>query len=106
MRHGDEVLPWALLPRLRAYQFRISMSGKGNPYDNAAAESFTKALKTEEVNKRKREKSQKVISIGNLCNLINILPPTNRRKYGNGIAVIKFRFEAVQVKNMLPVFQD
>ena len=29
--------------------FRISMSRKGNPYDNAAAESFFKTLKTEEV---------------------------------------------------------
>ena len=28
---------------------RISMSGKGNPYDNAVAESFMKTLKHEEV---------------------------------------------------------
>jgi transposase InsO family protein len=29
--------------------FRISMSRKGNPYDNATAESFFKTLKSEEV---------------------------------------------------------
>jgi transposase InsO family protein len=29
--------------------FQISMARKGNPYDNAAAESFIKTLKTEEV---------------------------------------------------------
>ena len=34
---------------LREHGFQISMSRKGNPYDNAAAESFFKTLKTEEV---------------------------------------------------------
>jgi transposase InsO family protein len=34
---------------LRGYQFRISMSRKRNPYDNAVVESFIKTLKTEEV---------------------------------------------------------
>jgi len=31
------------------YGFTISMSRKGNPYDNAHAESFMKTLKVEEI---------------------------------------------------------
>jgi len=34
---------------LKANQIRISMSRRGNPYDNAACESFMKTLKYEEV---------------------------------------------------------
>jgi putative transposase len=34
---------------LKQHQIRISMSRKGNPYDNAACESFMKTLKYEEV---------------------------------------------------------
>jgi transposase InsO family protein len=34
---------------LKAAGFQISMSRKGNPYDNAQAESFMKTLKNEEV---------------------------------------------------------
>jgi transposase InsO family protein len=35
--------------KLRDYQFQISMSRAGNPYDNALAESFMRTLKCEEV---------------------------------------------------------
>jgi len=41
--------PMSISTFWRAYQFRISMSRKGNPYDNAVVESFMKTLKTEEV---------------------------------------------------------
>ena len=34
---------------LAEHSFRISMGRKGNPYDNAHAESFLKTLKAEEV---------------------------------------------------------
>ena len=34
---------------LKFHEFHISMSRKGNPYDNAFAESFMKTLKSEEV---------------------------------------------------------
>ncbi len=37
------------MEELLANGFRISMARKGNPYDNAAAESFIKTLKAEEV---------------------------------------------------------
>jgi len=34
---------------LREHSFRLSMSRPGNPYDNAAMESFFKTVKVEEV---------------------------------------------------------
>jgi transposase InsO family protein len=34
---------------LKAHGFQISMSRRGNPYDNALAESFMRTLKCEEV---------------------------------------------------------
>ncbi len=37
------------IKELEFYNFQISMSRKGNPYDNAFAESFMKTLKSEEV---------------------------------------------------------
>jgi len=52
IHHSDRGVQYAAheyIDVLRAHQFRISMSRKGNPYDNAAAESFMKTLKTEEV---------------------------------------------------------
>jgi transposase InsO family protein len=36
---------------LKAYQIDISMSRKGNPWDNAACESFMKTLKYEEIHR-------------------------------------------------------
>jgi len=52
IHHSDRGVQYAAheyIDVLRAYRFRISMSRKGNPYDNAVAESFMKTLKTEEV---------------------------------------------------------
>ena len=34
---------------MKEFGFQISMSRRGNPYDNAQAESFFKTLKSEEV---------------------------------------------------------
>ncbi len=39
----------AYVQRLEAIGAQVSMSAKGNPYDNAKAESFFKTLKKEEV---------------------------------------------------------
>jgi len=50
--HSDRGVQYAshdYVDRLLANGFRISMARKGNPYDNAAAESFIKTLKSEEV---------------------------------------------------------
>jgi len=42
-------MPLEYTSELKEHGFEISMSGKGNPYDNATMESFFKTLKHEEV---------------------------------------------------------
>jgi transposase InsO family protein len=52
VHHSDQGVQYAAADyvlRLEAVGARISMSAKGNPYDNAKAESFFKTLKREEV---------------------------------------------------------
>jgi putative transposase len=52
IHHSDRGVQYAskdYIKELEFYQFQISMSRKGNPYDNAFAESFLKTLKSEEV---------------------------------------------------------
>ena len=52
IHHSDRGVQYAsreYVKELTCYNFRISMSRKGNPYDNAYAESFIKTLKSEEV---------------------------------------------------------
>jgi len=52
IHHSDQGVQYAseaYTTVLNTYKFYISMSGKGNPYDNALAESFFKTLKQEEV---------------------------------------------------------
>jgi putative transposase len=52
VHHSDRGVQYASLDyteMLKQHQVTISMSRKGNPYDNAACESFMKTLKYEEV---------------------------------------------------------
>ena len=52
VHHSDQGVQYAsynYTEELLKHGFRISMSRKGNPYDNAKAESFIKSLKSEEV---------------------------------------------------------
>jgi putative transposase len=52
VHHSDRGVQYAsreYVKELTLYNFQISMSRKGNPYDNAHAESFIKTLKSEEV---------------------------------------------------------
>lgn len=52
VHHSDRGVQYCssvYLERLRSHGFAISMSRRGNPYDNARAESFLKTLKCEEV---------------------------------------------------------
>ena len=52
IHHSDQGVQYAsnqYVDLLRDHGFRISMSRKGNPYDNAFVESFIKTLKYEEV---------------------------------------------------------
>jgi putative transposase len=46
---GVQYASWEYVSRLEEMCIQISMSRKGNPYDNAFAESFMKTLKYEEV---------------------------------------------------------
>jgi putative transposase len=52
IHHSDRGVQYAsreYVKELTCYNFQISMSRKGNPYENAHAESFIKTLKSEEV---------------------------------------------------------
>jgi putative transposase len=52
IHHSDRGVQYACreyAEKLKEHGFKISMSRKGNPYDNAKAESWMKTLKTEEV---------------------------------------------------------
>lgn len=52
IHHSDQGVQYAArdyVDTLHFHGFRISMARRGNPYDNAVAESFLKTLKTEEV---------------------------------------------------------
>jgi transposase InsO family protein len=54
IHHSDRGVQYACgdyTQLLRDHQIQISMSRKGNPYDNAKAESFMKTLKHEEVSR-------------------------------------------------------
>ncbi len=46
---GVQYASWEYVEKLKENGIKISMSRKGNPYDNAFAESFIKTLKYEEV---------------------------------------------------------
>ena len=53
IHHSDQCVQYAATAYtdiLTEHGITISMSRKGNPYDNAFAESFIKTLKAEEVN--------------------------------------------------------
>ena len=55
VHHSDRGVQYAsgdYTDLLKDHQIRISMSRKGNPYDNAACESFMKTLKYEEVHRQ------------------------------------------------------
>jgi len=54
VHHSDRGVQYACgdyTQLLEGREIRISMSRKGNPYDNAKAESFMKTLKSEEVHR-------------------------------------------------------
>src|SRR5215467_1154841 len=68
IHHSDRGVQYAsaaYVALLRQHGLQISMSAKGNPYDNAFMESFYKTLKYEEVYNRKR-----------LHSSIGYVPPT------------------------------
>jgi len=46
---GVQYASWEYVQKLKEHHLQISMSRRGNPYDNAMAESFMKTLKNEDV---------------------------------------------------------
>jgi transposase InsO family protein len=66
--HSDRGVQYAstdYTDRLKEHEIRISMSRKGNPYDNATCESFMKTLKYEEVHRQEyRDLAEARASIG------------------------------------------
>lgn len=98
IHHSDQGVQYAseeYVDRLKEFNFQISMSRKGAPWENGRAESFIKTLKTEEVSmKQYRDIEQARRSIGhfleevyNRCRLhsaLGYLSPTQfEAKYGN-----------------------
>ena len=68
VHHSDRGSQYAshdYIDLLEAHQIRISMSRKGNPWDNATCESFMKTLKYEEVYRNEyRDLSEAPVGIG------------------------------------------
>jgi transposase InsO family protein len=65
IHHSDRGVQYAstdYIKELEFYKFQISMSRKGNPYDNAFAESFMKTLKSEEVHLWEYQSMEDVLS--------------------------------------------
>ena len=68
VHHSDRGVQYACddyTELLKQHQITISMSRKGNPYDNAACESFMKTLKYEEVYRQEyRDLAEALTSVG------------------------------------------
>jgi len=68
VHHSDRGIQYALkeyTDLLNEHSIAISMSRKGNPYDNATCESFMKTLKYEEVYRQEyRDLAEVLASIG------------------------------------------
>jgi putative transposase len=72
VHHSDRGVQYACgdyTSLLKEHQITISMSRKGNPYDNAACESFMKTLKYEEVYRQEyRDLAEALASVGEFIN--------------------------------------
>jgi transposase InsO family protein len=73
VHHSDRGVQYACgayTDLLKQHQISISMSRKGNPYDNAACESFMKTLKYEEVYRQEYRLAEALASISEFINRI------------------------------------
>jgi transposase InsO family protein len=97
VHHSDRGVQYAsqdYTERLKQHKAQVSMSRKGNPYDNAACESFMKTLKYEEVYRNEyrdfqearasiREFLERVYNQKRLHSALGYLPPA---EFENGAA--------------------
>ena len=83
VHHSDRGVQYASVTTrdlLKEHGITISMSRKGNPYDNAACESFMKTLKYEEVHRQEyRDMTEALASIGELSRNLTIRSGSARR---------------------------
>ena len=99
VHHSDRGVQYAsytYTEMLKQHQARISMSRKGNPYDNAACESFIKTLKYEEVYRNEyrdfqdarahmAEFLERVYNQSRLHSALGYLPPAEFEQNGGSI---------------------
>ena len=87
IHHSDQGIQYAseaYVERLNQFGIKISMSRKGNPYDNAFAESFNKTLKVEEVYINEYETFEEALE--NIKHFIEIV--YNKKRIHSGIGYI------------------
>ena len=94
IHHSDQGVQYAseeYVDRLKEFNFQISMSRKGAPWENGRAESFIKTLKTEEVSmKQYRDIEQARRSIGHFLEEVY-----NRRRLHSALGYMSpTQFEA------------
>ena len=78
IHHSDQGVQYASIEyvnQLKKHEIQISMSRKGNPYDNAFAESMIKTIKTEEVDMKEYETIEDVY-----CNIKEFLEVVYNKK--------------------------
>lgn len=102
IHHSDRGVQYAsqaYIDRLKAFGIAISMSGKGNAYDNAFAESFMKTLKVEEVNINEYETFEEAYA--NIKHFIELV--YNEKRLHSGIGYVPpAEFEAEILNTISP----
>jgi putative transposase len=85
IHHSDQGVQYAsneYIEKLLAHGFRISMSRKGSPWENARAEAFMKTLKAEEVNLRQyRDLEEARHSIAHFLEAVSITANACTRRW-------------------------
>ncbi len=87
IHHSDQGIQYAsdaYIERLNQFGIKISMSRKGNPYDNAFSESFNKTIKVEEVYINEYETFEDALR--NIKHFIEIV--YNKKRIHSGIGYI------------------